>query len=110
MDQYLEITKLLSRNDTAQTGSHQAGIHIPKTPEFLSFFPALDATTHNPDALLSFIDEDDQLWEFRYIYYNNKLFGGTRNEFRLTRLTGFIRHHGLTSGDSVSSEFEHSRV
>ena len=102
MGQYVEITKLLSRNDTGQTGSHQAGIHIPKTPEFLSFFPPLDVTTKNPDALLSFIDEDDEVWEFRYIYYNGKLFGGTRNEYRLTRMTGFVRHHALKAGNSVT--------
>ena len=32
------VEKILSRNDTGETGGHQAGIHVPKKKEILSFF------------------------------------------------------------------------
>ena len=35
------ITKVLSANDTGETGGHQAGILVPKEERLLSFFPAL---------------------------------------------------------------------
>ena len=41
------------------------------------------------------------VWEFAFIYYNNRRFGGTRNEYRLTRMTRYIRQAGLVSGDDV---------
>ena len=34
-------------------------------------------------------------------YYNNRFFGGTRNEYRLTGMTSFIRQHNLKAGDTV---------
>ena len=96
------ITKELSANDTGDTGGHQAGILIPKNPRILSFFPKLGTATKNPRHHLIFHDEDGQRWEFAFIYYNNAYFGGTRNEFRLTRMTPFIRRHGLRPGDRVT--------
>lgn len=96
------ITKELSANDTGATGGHQAGIHIPKHTSVLSFFPELDSNTKNPRVILEFIDEYEQRWEFAFIYYNNLFFGGTRNEYRLTRMTPFIRKHGLQPGDRVT--------
>lgn len=95
------ISKLLSANDTGDTGGHQAGILVPKEPEILSFFPQLDARKHNPRCLLQFMDESGKFWEFAFIYYNNRLFGGTRNEYRLTRMTKFIREANLVPGDEV---------
>ena len=96
------ITKELSANDTGATGGHQAGIHIPKTSSILSFFPELDANTKNPRVVLEFVDEYGKRWEFAFIYYNNLFFGGTRNEYRLTRMTPFIRQHRLQPGDRVT--------
>lgn len=95
------ISKLLSANDTGDTGGHQAGILVPKEPEILSFFPQLDARNQNPRCLLQFMDESGHFWEFAFIYYNNRLFGGTRNEYRLTRMTKFIREANLVPGDEV---------
>lgn len=98
----LAITKYLSANDTGATGGHQAGILIPKNERILSFFPKLGTDSKNPRHYLIFYDEDGQRWEFAFIYYNNIYFGGTRNEFRLTRMTPFIRQHGLQPGDRVT--------
>lgn len=30
-------------------------------------------------------------WEFNFIFYNNRFFGGTRNEYRLTVMTQYLR-------------------
>ena len=98
----LAITKVLSANDAGYTGGHQAGILIPKSSRILSFFPKLGTDVKNPRHHLIFYDVDGQRWEFAFIYYNNRHFGGTRNEFRLTRMTPFIRQHGLQPGDRVT--------
>jgi hypothetical protein len=96
------ITKVLSPNDVGATGSHQAGILVPKNPQILSFFPPLDRTARNPRQTLSFIDDDKIThWDFQYIYYNNKLFGGTRNEYRLTGMTMYLRSKAARAGDEV---------
>ena len=55
----------------------------------------------NPRAHLQFEDETGHFWEFAFIYYNNRFFGGTRNEYRLTRMTRYIREAGLATGDEV---------
>lgn len=96
-----QIVKVLSANDTGETGAHQAGILVPKDPALLAFFPKLDASFYNPRAHLNFVDEAGTFWEFAFIYYNNALFDGTRNEYRLTRMTKYIRQAGLAVGDEV---------
>jgi hypothetical protein len=95
------ISKVLSPNDTGDTGGHQSGLLVPKEPQFLSFFPALSSAEHNPRVHLKFTDDAGTRWEFAFIYYNNRLFGGTRNEYRLTRMTKFIREAGLGPGDEI---------
>jgi hypothetical protein len=95
------ITKILSANDTGETGSHQAGTHIPKVPAILSFFPDLGTSRKNPKVPILFTDEKGNSWNFRYIYYNNKSFGGTRNEYRLTGMTNYINSNRLRSGDRL---------
>src|ERR1700743_3002140 len=96
------ITKVLSANDTGDTGGHQAGILIPKDPKLLGFFPKLDPASPNPRVILYFVDGSGERWEFAFIYYNNRLFGGTRNEYRLTRMTRYMRENGLVPGDQVT--------
>lgn len=96
------ITKILSANDTGDTGGHQAGILVPKLRDILSFFPAVDARMLNPRHHLVFHDGSGGRWEFAFIYYNNRFFGGTRNEYRLTRMTEYIRRHNLKPGDVVT--------
>jgi len=95
------IAKILSANDTGETGAHQAGILVPKEPELLSFFPALDTGQYNPRVHLHFLDDGGTFWEFAFIYYNNALFNGTRNEYRLTRMTKYIRQTRLVAGDEL---------
>ncbi|MBR8348873.1 EcoRII N-terminal effector-binding domain-containing protein [Burkholderia ambifaria] len=88
-----EIRKKLSPNDVGTTGGHQAGILVPKEEHILLFFPTLDKSVKNPRMkLVVFERENRERWEFNFIYYNNKLFKeGTRNEYRLTGMTKFMR-------------------
>lgn len=95
------ISKVLSANDSGETGAHQAGMLIPKDPEILSFFPNLGLDDKNPRVHLRFEDESGEAWIFAFIYYNNSLFGGTRNEYRLTRMTPYIKQNRLKSGDEI---------
>ena len=95
------ISKVLSANDSGETGGHQAGLLIPKRKRILSFFPKLDSSRLNPRVHLQFEDETGIFWEFAFIYYNNRFFGGTRNEYRLTRMTKYLREAGLIAGDEV---------
>jgi hypothetical protein len=92
--------KILSLNDTGETGSHMAGILIPKSD--LEFFPALETETENPRTVLSMTDRHGRTWKLNYIYYNSGLFDGTRNEYRLTGLTEFIGTNGLVGGDVLT--------
>ena len=97
-----EFEKALTANDTGETGGHQAGIHIPKSQkELLALLPYLDSTKKNPYAWVDMIDDTGVAWRFRYIYYNNKLHsvGGTRNEYRITHMTKFLRAVGAVQGD-----------
>lgn len=98
------ISKVLSPNDLGETGGHQAGILIPKKPEILGFFPSLTTDVKNPRHLLTFRDDHDGRWDFPFIYYNGKFFDGTRNEFRLTGMTGYFREAGLVAGDELILE------
>lgn len=95
------IEKTLSSNDTGETGSHQAGLCVPRDPEVLAFFPKLDPKVKNPRAPLDVLDETGREWTFSFIYYNNCFFGGTRNEYRLTCMTPFFREFNLKAGDTI---------
>jgi len=97
--------KMLTANDTGATGGHQAGIHIPKSQtELLALLPPLDPLQKNPDAWLEMSDDSGIVWRFRYIYYNNKLHddGGTRDEYRITHMTGFFRSVGAAAADILA--------
>lgn len=96
------FAKTLSANDVGLTGGHQAGILVPKSEDLLGFFPYLDPALSNPDAWIICEDEDGREWRLRYIYYNNRLHGtGTRNEYRLTHLTRYLRDAAARPGDSL---------
>jgi hypothetical protein len=102
-----KLSKILTPNDTGSNGSHQAGILIPKDGKLLSFFPELGNKTLNPFIIIKFAS-DHGIWEFKFIYYNNKFFKsavsgklGTRNEYRLTCMTKFMRSMNLKPGDSL---------
>ena len=96
------IRKTLSPNDVGETSTHQAGILVPKTGGVLGFFPKLHRETKNPRCTLVFIDEDGVTrWPFEFIYYNNSQLGGTRNEYRLTGMTRYIRSKNLKAGSEI---------
>lgn len=95
------ISITLSPNDAGETGGHQAGPLVPKTGDILKFFPDLPEGVKNPRKALRFRDDSGEGWEFMFIYYNNKKFGGTRDEYRLTRMTKYMRKYGLKSGDEI---------
>lgn len=105
----IKISKKLSANDIGKTGGHQAGILVPKLADVLSFFPALNAKTYNPrTGLVVREQESGERWSFNFIYYNNKLFKnvrtgkfGTRNEYRLTCMTKYLRAVDAKIGDEL---------
>jgi len=97
-----QVTKTLSANDVGMTGGHQAGILVPKEKEILSFFPSLNSNEKNPRVSLTFREPDGiTRWDFNFIYYNNRFFGGTRNEYRLTCMTKYFRARNAAVGDQV---------
>lgn len=97
-----QISKTLSANDVGETGAHQAGILVPKDRNILSFFPSLNPKEKNPRVMLVFREDDGiTRWDFNFIYYNNRFFGGTRNEFRLTCMTKYLRARNAGVGDLV---------
>lgn len=92
--------KVLSENDVGETNSHQAGFLIPKEFVRNGLFEKLPNDSLNPRLRLRIVDLTDGSELFAsYIYYNNRYFGGTRFEYRLTGLTRWIKNHGLRSGD-----------
>jgi len=95
------VSKVLSPNDTGETGAHQSGILIPKDRRLIQFFPELLENEKNPRVHLTFRDDTGKKWVFAYIHYNSKKFGGTRDEYRLTRMTKYIRENSLLSGDVI---------
>ena len=96
-----EISKKLSPNDCGETAGHQDGICIPKNGKILDFFPELDSSVLNPRIKMIFYDRNQKIWEFNFIYYNNRFFCGTRNEYRLTGMTEYIRSNNLSAGDEI---------
>ena len=92
------IEKVLTSNDVGETGSHQAGIAVPSHPGFLDFFPRLPEEP-NPSLIIQFHAPDGEVWDFRYVYYNNSLYGGTRNERRLCRTGKFLKTWQAHAGD-----------
>lgn len=104
------VVKRLSANDVGDTGGHQAGILVPRDAKVLSFFPQLDASEKNPRAefVVRELDSGD-VWRFMYIYYNNRFFGGTRNEYRLTHMTAFLRAVNAKAGDEVRFSLDEDR-
>lgn len=94
------IEKVLTPNDTGKTGSHQSGIAIPSNPLFIDFFPPLPKG-RNPSVTIYFEDPHGVLWPFRYVYYNNMFYGGTRNERRLCRTHKFLKANEASAGDTL---------
>ena len=95
------ISKKLTRNDLGTTGSHQAGICVPINIIRLNFFPSLDSSQYNPRKTIPLLYKDKTVF-FNLIYYNNRLFGkGTRNEYRLTGMTRFLKENDCKENDTL---------
>ena len=109
-----KFEKHLSANDAGETGGHQAGLLIPKgQQELIEMLPYLDPSIKNPDAWIRCIDSFGDSWELRYIYYNNKFHDekGTRNEYRITHMTKYLRTFGAKEGSVfVISKIDHDDV
>jgi hypothetical protein len=95
------FAKTLTANDVGETGTHQAGICVPKkNQELLSFFPKLDLKIKNPDCLISCLDESGESWKLRFVYYNGKTLAiNTRDEYRITRLSSFFSRYNVVAGE-----------
>ena len=105
------FAKILSANDVGETDAHMGGILVPKGDgELLAFLPKLDPGVLNPSAWIDCSTPDGQVLRLRFVYYNNKLHApkGTRNEYRITWLTKFLRKTAAKSGDTfqISRENE----
>ena len=101
--------KTLSANDVGTTGGHMGGILVPKGDgELLAFLPQLDPSQRNPDTWIECETPDMGILRLRFIYYNNRFHPplGTRNEYRITGLTKFLRESNAREGDA----FEISRT
>jgi hypothetical protein len=101
--------KTLSANDVGTTGGHMGGILVPKGDgELLAFLPPLDPDVLNPSAWIDCETPDGTVLRLRFIYYNNRFHTqrGTRNEYRITWLTKFLRNANAREGDA----FEISRT
>ncbi len=98
-----EVQKKLSRNDLGLTGSHQAGIVVPKQADILAFFPALNESTMNPRETMTvrcLVSGD--LLKLSFIHYNGRLHRlSTRDEYRLTGLTRYLRRRDALDGDTL---------
>ena len=100
--------KVLTKNDTGETGGHQGGITIPKkNSDLLNFFPQLDKKKFNPEEWITCVDPDGNEWDMRYVYYNGKTFTprlSTRNEYRITYMTKFFKKWNAKSQDFIVFE------
>lgn len=95
--------KRLSANDTGLTGGHQVGIYTPSSV-MENLFPSIShSNTQNPDCYLRARVTSHSLPEqtLRAIYYNNRYFGGSRNEKRITRWNSDITNSPLQNPDST---------
>lgn len=81
--------KRLSANDTLASKAHQAGPYIPRGLMFAVFPELQQEDMKNPDTRFDLhVDSHGQRRTARAVWYNNKLFGKTRDETRITNLGG----------------------
>jgi predicted HNH restriction endonuclease len=96
----MRVSTILTANDVGATGSNQVGVAVKKSGPLIEFFPPLDKAAENPDVILHAHDaHSGERLEVRYVYYNNKIRGGTRNEYRLSRISSFLTRNKAIEGD-----------
>ena len=103
------FSKVLSVNDTGENKkSHQSGVYIRRQDK--TYFPPLNEEEKNPSVELTLRSHgiDFEEYKCRFIYYNSKKFGGTRNECRITNAKGskkgigrFLKDSGAKAGDEL---------
>lgn len=99
------VEKILSANDLGLNNTHQSGLLIPKKLVRQNFFPQLTKLERNPRAKFRLHDSKyGGIFAASYIYYNNKEFGGTRSEYRLTGVTRLLQDWSLKPGDGFIFE------
>lgn len=93
------VRKALSANDLGATGSHQSAIVIPAADAHK--LAPLDENTENPSAdLVVRHGATDEASVWRLIHYNGRQLGhSTRDEYRLSGTTAFLRHFRAGPGD-----------
>ena len=85
----LVYAKRLAANDTHATGAHQAGPYIPKDFLFRALPEIQRPDLQNPDIWFPLrIESHGEAAQVRAIWYNNRLFGKTRDEARVTNFGG----------------------
>jgi hypothetical protein len=100
------VSKILSKNDTGESGSNQSGVLVPKDKDLLKFFPILEKGSKNPRRTIVFTGPENNKWSFNFIHYNNSKYGGTRNEYRLTCVRGFLNKYNLHHGDILVLQYD----
>lgn len=103
----MKIAKQLTANDLGITGGHQAGLHVPKDSPLIRFIRTESKVEENPRVTLNLCDEvTGYICTATLIYYNNAIRGGTRDEFRLTGTTAFLKLLGAEVGDEIILEMD----
>jgi hypothetical protein len=98
----MRIAKQLTANDLGLTGGHQAGIHVPKDSPLVSLIEEDSRGEENPRVTLNLFDEQTGFTcSSTLIYYNNSRRGGTRDEYRITGTTTFLKLIGAEMGDEL---------
>ena len=101
----IKAYKVLTRNDSGETNSHQSGITIPKEIANSKIFPTLGKDKLNPREELIFYDDESNMWSFQYIYYNDIYFGKDKkhghDEHRLTCVKQYFKKNNIISGDTI---------
>ena len=114
IDNKITISKILTKNDTGETHSHQSGITIPKAVAESGIFPEMTKELLNPRVELTFFDQNDLGWSFQYIYYNDVYFGKPKekahNEHRLTCVRKYIQENNIRSGDTIWFSIDENNV
>lgn len=106
----MSFSKVITPNDRGlNPKSHQSGIAFgaPSNIGKFDVFPELSLEVPNDNCVVEWNEPRGRRWRFRWIYFNGKFHGKTRNEYRITQGdTGdtpknFLNHHDLKVGDSL---------
>lgn len=95
--------KVLTKTDVGARGadgrkSNQSGVAVPRSQA--QILPDLDPDLLNPSVEFIAVDEAGGSLNLRFIYFNGRLHGeSTRNEYRITGISGYLRDIGAEIGD-----------